>query len=71
MNGDGSDVIHLTNSLSDKAFPVWTPDGRIVFNAGRIAGGFRWVLVDPDGSDEIELTQLTMAGATNTIDWLP
>ena len=48
-----------------------TPEGRIAFNAGRIAGEFRWVLVDPGGSDEIELTQLTMAGATNTIDWLP
>jgi Tol biopolymer transport system component len=64
-------ALRLTNSPGDKAFPVWTPDGRIVFNAGRIAGGFRWVLVDPGGSDEIELTQLTMPGATNTIDWLP
>jgi Tol biopolymer transport system component len=63
--------MRLTKSLDDKSFPVWTPDGRLAFNGGRLsAGAFRWYLVNADGSDITELEQLRLAGAVNTIDWL-
>ena len=73
MNADGTGVARVTRTPeSDEEMPVWTPDGRIAFNDDRDGDGdLEWYLIDPDGSGEVELTQLTEQKATSFIDWLP
>lgn len=64
MNADGSDPVNLTNSPLDyDGWPVWSPDGsRICFATGPTTGpaggpGNKVImLMNPDGSDRVQLT---------------
>jgi Tol biopolymer transport system component len=52
MNVDGTGIIRLTDSPEWEGFPRWSPDGRhIVFMRG-----FNVVVMDPDGSNQVNLT---------------
>jgi TolB protein len=56
MNGDGSELINLTNDPSDDDLPAWSPDGtRIVFCTTR-DGNYEIYVMNADGSDKTNLS---------------
>ena len=66
MNADGSGVSNLTQNDRDDVNPAWSPDGaRIAFSSNRPLVEFRSdirqrydiYVMDPDGSDQIDLSQ--------------
>jgi TolB protein len=55
MNGDGSNLMNLTNQLLDVGAVEWSPDGsRIAYTVAEPSGGL-W-LMDADGGNRILLT---------------
>jgi TolB protein len=56
MNGDGSELINLTNDPSDDDLPAWSPDGtRIVFCTTR-DGNYEIYVMNAEGSDKTNLS---------------
>ena len=56
MNGDGSELINLTNHPSDDDLPAWSPDGtRIAFCTSR-DGNYEIYSMNSDGSDQTNLS---------------
>ena len=74
INPDGTGLTRVTRTEEEyEEFPVWTPDGRIVFSRGvpdSTGTPLTWHLVEADGADEVELTYLSEVGAT-FVDWVP
>lgn len=67
MDADGGNVRRLTTSGSYNVTPQWSPSGdRIVY--ARQGGGFQIHAIDPDGSND---TQLTSAGSNEHPSWSP
>ena len=56
MNGDGNDLINLTNDPSDDDLPAWSPDGtRIAFCSLR-DGNYEIYVMNANGSDQTNLS---------------
>jgi WD40 repeat protein len=56
MNGDGSELVNLTNDSSDDDLPAWSPDGtRVVFCTSR-DGNYEIYSMNADGSDKTNLS---------------
>ena len=67
MDADGRNVRRLTTSGSYNVTPQWSPNGdRIVY--ARQEGGFQIHAIDPDGSND---AQLTSAGSNEHPSWSP
>lgn len=55
MNGDGSDLVRLTNSLSMDALPQWSPDGqKIAFSSNR-SDEYDLYVMSSDGGDVLPI----------------
>jgi TolB protein len=70
MNADGGDVRRLTDGgdKSTNLYPQWAPDGtKIAYVAGITGGPGGLVVMNPDGSDPIELVRRDVLG----ISWQP
>ena len=58
MNHDGSELIRLTNNISDDGSPDWSPDGsKIAFQSNR-SGEFEIYIMNADGTDQMQLTTM-------------
>jgi WD40 repeat protein len=56
MNGDGNELINLTNDPSDDDLPAWSPDAtRIAFCTHR-DGNYEIYVMNADGSDQANLS---------------
>lgn len=70
MNADGSGIQRLTETQpgSTDRDPVWAPDGsKIAYAAGRTGGPGRVIVMNPDGSDPVELVDQEVLG----LSWQP
>jgi Tol biopolymer transport system component len=70
MNADGSDVQRLTEGGDDSTnlYPQWAPDGtKIAYLAGITGGQGGLVIMNPDGSNPVELVGREVLG----ISWQP
>ncbi|MBI4260751.1 MAG: PD40 domain-containing protein [Actinobacteria bacterium] len=57
MGADGSNQVNITNAPGNDSEPVWSPDGsRIAFSSDRVGGYYALFLMDPDGTDVVQLT---------------
>jgi hypothetical protein len=66
MNGDGSNIVRLTETSTNDSFPEWSPDGTLLLFHGsemEVRDGDHWVgknwevfLIDAGGSDPVNLT---------------
>lgn len=56
MNGDGSELINLTNDPSDDDLPAWSPDGTRVVFCTRRDGNYEIYVMNADGSDQTNLS---------------
>ena len=72
MRPDGSGLRRLTQTPRlDESFPVWTPDGRIVFASyARRGGPARASIINSDGLGRRALKAFRRAGVQFPIDWL-
>jgi len=68
MNADGSEVRRLTTSGAYNVTPRWSPKGDRIAYARQEGGGFQIHAVNPDGSQD---TQLTSAGSNEHPRWSP
>jgi len=55
MNSDGSNVVELTNEISPKYSPTWSPDGTKIAFASNTNEGASLYVMGIDGSDPIKL----------------
>ncbi|MGH2737157.1 MAG: hypothetical protein ACRDKZ_16385 [Actinomycetota bacterium] len=70
MNAEGGDVRQLSDGGSDSTnlYPQWGPDGtKIAYLAGVTGGPSGLVVIDPDGSNPVELVAREVLG----ISWQP
>jgi Tol biopolymer transport system component len=70
MNADGTDVQRLTDGGDDSTnlYPQWAPDGtKIAYLAGITGGPGALVVMNPDGSNPVELVGQEVLG----ISWQP
>ena len=76
MDADGDNVRRLTHKMggrekwSNKAWPVWSPDGtRIAFNSNDINRNWVIFVMDADGGNLLQLTDITQSARWPV--WLP
>jgi TolB protein len=65
MNANGSDVRRLTDGgdNSTNLYPQWAPDGtKIAYLAGKTGGPGALVVINPDGSNPVELVRRQVLG---------
>ncbi|MDJ0754871.1 MAG: protein kinase [Ardenticatenaceae bacterium] len=63
VDENGGNRVNITESQGNDTFPVWTPDGRIIFQSDRNGGQFDLYIVDRDGEN---LERLTNSGQDDT-----
>ena len=73
MNADGSNPEKLTSTTQYNIHPAWSPAGtRIAFSAGSPGADPLFIhLMNPDGSDIIQLTTGTAGNRDYSPDWSP
>lgn len=69
MNGDGTNVVQLTDAPGDDQAPQWSPDGSKIAFASERDGNFEIYTMDPDGSNQTRLT--TAASDDRWPTWSP
>ena len=69
MSQDGSGQTMITDNPASDYYPEWSPDGtKLVFQRGDVQSSSQVYSVDPDGSNQ---TQLTDVGLNFTPTWSP
>ena len=72
MDTDGKNVVQLNDNFAWDAFPAWSPDGRhIVFTSLRNLVGEELFLMNPDGTNIIQLTHGSEQRMNRMASWRP
>ncbi len=72
MDADGSNVARLTRHFAWDAYPAWSPDGRkIAFTSLRNLVGEELFLMNPDGTNIVQLSHGSEQGMNRMASWRP
>ena len=71
MNADGSGQTRLTNGPASNDYPIWSPDGTKIAFLRQDGGSFTIKQMNPDGTNERDITAVTSLGIFWGMSWSP